>query len=126
MPGFTVYAANKLTNHLLGIAAYTMPSGVYLKMHLGDPGPDGTANPSTMTTRVLATWTPAASNAPASLAADLSWVLSAREPISHVSAWDSLTAGNCLFTDILEETKNMYSGDTFTLPNLNVGIKADA
>lgn len=125
MTGFTPYFANKLLGHGLGIASYTMPSGVYLKLHVGDPGPDGTANPSTTTTRALITWGSVANGA-VQIAADLSFVLASREKLTHGSCWDASSAGNCLFTGELDEDKNLYLGDTFLVPSLSVQIPAGA
>lgn len=124
MPGFTTYWANKILGHGLGLTSYSMPSGLYVKLHTGDPGDPGAANPASPTTRVAATLS--LSGTKATLSADLSWTSSARQTITHISVWDAATGGNCLFTAALEEPKNIYSGDTFTLPTLSVSLEAAA
>lgn len=115
MTGFTPYFANKVMDHCLRGASWTPPTTVYIQIHTGDPGPSGTANVSSMTTRKAATWT-AAANGQITMASSLSWTLAAKESISHISGWDALTSGNCLFTDELDEAKNLFSGDTLELP----------
>lgn len=124
MPGYTTYWANKLLGHGLGLASYSMPSGLYVKLHVADPGDTGEGYPAAPTTRAAATLS--LSGVLATLSADLSWTSSARQIITHVSVWDASTGGHCLFTAALEEPKNIYSGDTFTLPTLSVSLEAAA
>ena len=38
------YAELKILDHTTGTASWTAPSGVYLKLHTGDPGEAGTSN----------------------------------------------------------------------------------
>lgn len=125
MTGLTPYFANKVVDHCLGGVAWTPPATVYVALHTGDPGPDGTANTSATTTRRPATWS-AAANGQISLAADLTWTAAAKESISHISLWDAASSGHALATDELDETKNLYVGDTITLPTLTVQIPAEA
>lgn len=65
--GISSYLANKLLDRATGKASFTMPSGVYAKMHTGNPGAAATANASAQATRVAATFASAASG---SIAAD--------------------------------------------------------
>ena len=125
MTGFTPYFANKVMDHCIGGASWSPPATVYLKLHIGDPGPDGTAKPSATSTRKAATWS-AAANGLIALAADVTWTATAKESISHISGWDALTAGNCLFTDELDEAKNLFVGDTFDLPSATLQISPEA
>ena len=41
--GITTYLANKWLDLVRGVA-FTAPTGLYVKLHTGDPGPAGTAN----------------------------------------------------------------------------------
>ena len=41
--GLSAYLANKILDHATGRASFTMPSGVYAKMHTGDPGASATS-----------------------------------------------------------------------------------
>ena len=50
------YAELKILDHTTGRAAWTAPSGVYLKLHTGDAGEDGTANAATETYSHWSLW----------------------------------------------------------------------
>lgn len=125
MTGLTPYFVNKVMDHCLGAVAWTPPTTTYLQLHIGDPGPDGTANVSATNTRKTVTWS-AASNGQLTMTSDLTWVTSAKESISHISLWDASSSGHCLFTDELDEAKNVYSGDTLELPTASVQIIPEA
>lgn len=121
MTGFTPYFANKVMDHCLGAVSWTPPATVYLQLHTGDPGPDGTASASATTTRRAATWS-ASANGRISMTSDLTWTAAAKESISHVSGWDASTSGHCLFTDEFDAAKNLFVGDTLELPSLTLQI----
>ena len=55
------YAELKILDHTTGTASWTMPSGVYVKLHTGDPGEAGTSNAATEATRKVITFSAAAS-----------------------------------------------------------------
>lgn len=107
--------ANKILNHLTGGTAWTQPSGVYIKLHLGDPGANGTANPSAVTSRAAATFAAASAGAIALTGTNPSWSMSATETVSHISVWDASTSGNFLWSSQLAVAKSVGSGDTLTL-----------
>lgn len=125
MPGFTTYLANKILDHCLRGTTWSPPAKVYAQLHTGDPGPDGTANVAGTNTRKAITWSPASAGR-VSMTAGLNWPSTAKETISHISIWDSPTAGNCLLTNNLDEAKNLFVGDTIELPTLTVKITAAA
>ena len=50
MTAATNYLENEALDHVLGTGAYAMPTGHVVKLHIGDPGEDGTANPAAETT----------------------------------------------------------------------------
>ena len=111
--GLSAYLANSFLNALGNATAYsvTLP---YIKLHIGDPGADGTANPAVETTRKSVSFAVASAGAIAS-DADISWVnIAGSEDATHFTAWDDLTAGNFLFSGTI--TGNAYSaGDTYTI-----------
>lgn len=125
MPGLTLYFVNKVIDHNLRGQSYTAPANVYLQLHTADPGSTGTSSVSAMATRKAATLS-AASGGGTVLTNDVTWNISARETITHVSLWDASSGGNCLLTAELEESKNVFSGDTFQLPMLSVSIPSEA
>jgi hypothetical protein len=111
------YAENKILDHVFGVAAFTQPAGIFVKLHLGDPGEDGTANPAAHTTRVQATFgTPAAAGTISNTVAIQFTTLAATETLTHVSLWDASTAGNCLWTGALASSVNVNVGGTFSIP----------
>ncbi|MBF6371094.1 hypothetical protein IU469_36175, partial [Nocardia puris] len=52
----TANLANTILDHLRGGSAWTQPSGLYVKLHVGDPGSTGASNASAVTTRAQATF----------------------------------------------------------------------
>lgn len=107
------YAENKLLDAIGGTSFAV--TNTYIKLHLGDPGEDGTANPAVETTRQEVTWSAASGGTMAS-AATVTWTnVSTTEDYTHWSLWDSDTAGNCLWTGALSATASVTAGDTFQI-----------
>jgi len=105
------YAASELVDHLLGTGAYTMPTQVYVKMHIGAPGDAGTTNAAAETDRKQADFG-AASAGVASNSAEIEWLnVSDTETWSHYSIWDDVSAGNCLLTGALNASRSLTAGD---------------
>jgi hypothetical protein len=87
----------------------------YVKLHVGDPGENGTANAAGETTRKAASFGPS-SGGVATSDADLTWAsVSTAETISHVSMWDASSGGNCLGSGALAAAKTVAVGDTFQI-----------
>lgn len=118
----TTTLANRILDHLRGSTAWTQPSGLYVKLHIGDPGSAGTSNASAVTTRSQATFAAAASGAIALTGTNPSWTMTASETISHVSVWDASTAGNFLWSVALSASKAVVSSDTLTLTSLGFSL----
>jgi hypothetical protein len=109
---------------MLGGTAFTAPTTTAVKLHIGDPGAAGTTTPSSVTTRFAITWA-AASAAAKAMSGTLSWTSwagTSGEVLSHISVWDSTTAGNFLFSAALAATKTVTTGDTFTLSSLSFSL----
>lgn len=116
------YAELKILDHLTGTASWTAPSSVYLKLHTGDPGEDGTANAASETTRQAASFASAASG---SIVTDatVEWSgVAATETYSHWSMWDASTAGNCLWSGALSSSVSVTAGDTFRITALTLSL----
>jgi len=111
--GISSYLANAWLNSVGNNTSFAVTS-VYVKLHVGDPGANGTANPATETTRKEASFSGASSGALASDAA-LTWTnIAGSQDATHFSAWDNISAGNFLFSGTV--TANAYTaGDTFTI-----------
>jgi hypothetical protein len=92
-------------------------AATYVKLHVGDPGEAGTANPAANTTRQAASWA-AASGGTIATDATLTWTaVSTTELYTHISVWDASTAGNHLWNGPLTVPYQVNAGDTFTLPS---------
>ena len=116
--GLSAYLCNSFLNALGNNTSYAVTQ-VYVKLHVGDPGSAATANAATETTRKSVSFAVASAGAIAS-DADISWTnISGSQDATHFSAWDSLTAGNFLFSGTI--TGNAYTaGDTYTISSGNL------
>jgi hypothetical protein len=92
-------------------------AAVWVKLHLGDPGAAGTANPAAETTRKQATFGTAASGGAISNTAVIEWLsVSTTETYLWVSLWTASTAGTFLGNDQLSSSAAVTAGDTFRIP----------
>ena len=116
------YAELKILDHTTGTTSWTMPSGVYVKLHTGDPGEAGTSNAATEATRKVITFSAASSGSIAS-AATIEWTnVSTSETYSHWWLWDASTSGNCLWTGALSSSAAVTAGDTFQITSLTLSL----
>lgn len=114
------YAENALLDSIRGVS-YSA-AATYIKLHLGDPGEDGTSNPAAETTREAVSWNAASSGSLVS-SATVEWTnVSTTEIYSHWSLWDASTAGNCLWTGALGASASMTAGDTFQITSLTLTL----
>lgn len=118
-----VNLANKWLD-MLGGTAFTAPATPAVKLHTADPGGAATTAPSANTTRVALTWAAASGGSKAITSTFPSWAswASGPETLTHISVWDSTTAGNFLFSAALTTSKAITNGDTFTLSSLTFAL----
>lgn len=117
------YAELKLLDAVFNATAFSV-SNVWVKLHVGDPGEDGTANAATETTRKEMTAGAAASGATSNDNA-LTWTnVAGTEDYTHFSLWDASTAGNCLWTGTITANP-VTAGDTFTIAVGDLDITLD-
>jgi phage gp29-like protein len=111
--GLSSYLATALMDAVGNATAYSA-SSVYIKLHVGDPGAAGTANPATELTRKAVSFGPANAGLLTS-DADITWVnIAGSQDSTFFTAWDNLSAGNFLFSGTI--TGNPYTaGDTYTI-----------
>jgi len=111
--GVSAYLANSWLDAVGNNTSYAVTQ-VYVKLHVGDPGANGTSNAATETTRKAASFAAASSGSLAS-DADISWTnIAGSQDATHFTAWDNVSAGNFLFSGTV--TANAYTaGDTFTI-----------
>lgn len=110
------YAENAVADAICNNTSLAVAQ-VYVKLHTGDPGENGTSNVAGETTRKAASFG-AASGGVCTSDADVNWTsVSTAETISHVSFWDASTNGNCLGSGALTASKTVAVGDTLSIPS---------
>lgn len=92
---------------------------IAVKLYVGDPGSDATANPSAVTTRMLASFA-APVEASGSVTTTTTgtppqWNMTAAETISYIATWDALTGGGWLWIARLNTPQIVANGDLFTM-----------
>lgn len=113
--GLNTTIANAILDALCRSVAWSDPAAFWVKLHIGDPGANGTANPAANTTRQQATFSAAASGA-ITTSADLTWTnVPNSETYSYVSFWDANAAGNFLASDDLTTPQAVVAGNNFTI-----------
>lgn len=116
------YGENKLLDHITGRASFTAPTTVYVKLHTGAAGEDGTSNAAAEATRKSMAWSAAASGSIAT-SATIEWTnVSTTETYSHWSIWDASTGGNCLWVGALSSSAAVTAGDTFQITSLTLTL----
>lgn len=113
--GLSAYLSNALLDSVGNATSFSV-ANVYVKLHVGDPGANATANAATETTRKACTFA-AASGGSISSDADVSWTnISGSQDATFFTAWDDASAGNFLFSGTI--IGDAYTaGDTFTIPS---------
>jgi hypothetical protein len=111
--GLSSYLAGSWLNAVGNNTSFAVAQ-VYVKLHVGDPSANGTANPATETTRKAASFGTASAGVLTS-DADVVWTnIAGSQTATFFTAWDATTAGNFLFSGSI--TGNPYTaGDTFTI-----------
>lgn len=87
---------------------------LYLQMHVGNPGPNGTANIAASSTREGFTRT-GASGGVVTNASEIQWLdVPSTEDISHLTVWSAATLGTCWFVDDIPD-ESIFTGDSVTI-----------
>jgi hypothetical protein len=123
----TNYAENKVLNHILGVAAFTMPT-VYLALFTADPTEAGTGTEVSggAYARKAIAFTTATTGATSNSAdvlfdtATASW-----GTITHVGLMDALTGGNMLWYGALSTAKTVPSGDQFKMAATKLSVSIE-
>lgn len=110
--GMSAYLANSLLDAVGNATAYSV-TNVYIKLHVGDPGSAGTANPAAETTRKVISFGAAAAGVMSNDTAVQWTTITGSEDATHYTLWDDVSAGNFLASGLI--TANAYTaGDTLT------------
>lgn len=115
--------ANKWLDMLAG-TAFTAPTVFAVKLHTADPGSAGTtAAAAGDTTRKSVTWSAASSGSKSMSSMSGSWTNGGTsETLSHLSFWDSTSAGNFLASCALTSSQAWASTNTFSLTSLSISF----
>jgi len=118
--GISSYLANSWLDALGNATAFSVTTP-YVKLHVADPGANGTSNAATETTRKAVSFSAASAGALAS-DADVTWTnIAGSQDATHFTAWDNLSAGNFLFSGTI--TGNAYTaGDTYTISSAGLTV----
>lgn len=123
MAALSDYAENKLLDHLLGKAAYTMPTTVYLALYTVAPSDSGggtevstsgTAYAREAITSLMSAASGGASSNSSAIEFDVataSW-----GTVVAVGIFDAATAGNLLMHGSLSVSQTINTGNQFVLP----------
>lgn len=116
--GLSAYLCNSFLDALGNNTSFAVTT-VFIKLHVGDPGANGTANPATETTRKSVSFGAASAGAITS-DADITYTnIAGSQDSTHFTAHDAVTAGNFLFSGLI--TGNAYTaGDTYTISSGNL------
>lgn len=109
--GYSSFFADAAMNAACNNTSFALASGLFLKLHIGDPGAAGTANAATHTTRTAVSFGVASGAAVANDATITIASLSGSQDATHFTLWDNSTAGNFIWSGTI--TANAYiAGDT--------------
>ncbi len=119
--------ANAWLNVLRGNSAgttFTAPAVQAAKLHTADPGASGTtAAAAGDTTRKALTFNAASAGSMALTSSPAVWTNGGTsETISHISVWDSTTAGNFQYSAALTASQAWVSTNTFQLTSLTISL----
>lgn len=124
MSALANHAEDLLLTYLLTLSAATRPTAWYVELHFGDPGEDGTSNPVTATedadyVRKAVTFADPVAGSGQCLSNNApSWTVGAGTgyTLTHISIWDALSGGNCLYKGSLLVSVPLVETDvqTFT------------
>lgn len=124
MGSFAVSERNKMLNAFIGSANYaTVSASVWMKLHTGTAGTDGTANAYGDTRRVQVLYTNSAANGTVTNTAnaDLTNVTST-QTVTDISLWSASTGGTFLGEDTLSSTAPLTAGDTFRVATSDLDL----
>ena len=118
-------AASPTANNMLDLFGNATAAGwatPFLKLHTGDPGAAGTANPSAETLRKAVAFGAASGGSKAATGSPVcQWAnwSAGTSIISHVSLWTAASAGTYLGSIVLGSPKTVNNTDTFNITALS-------
>lgn len=126
---FSNYLENKIIDHLLKVASFTVPSNLYIGLSTADPGDSGgtLAEPvGNNYARVLCNSWDTASGGASSNSALVTFPTATGNwgTITYACIFDAISGGNLLISGQLTINKTVTSGDTiqFAIGDLDVSL----
>ena len=122
MADFTNFGALATLQAVLDQTPPTFPTTLYVKLHIGDPGPDALLNPAVNDLRVQIDFDTATNidtdgRAQSTSTNNVAWnPVPADETYSHISIWDDLTVGNPWYKDAMAAPVPVLTGGAFVFP----------
>lgn len=116
------YSANlkpKVVDHIHGVTAYTMPTGNWLALFIGDPSSGGSEIAVGGYARQPITWTAAAGSPTESTNSDKQEFPVATAnygAVDYVATFDAVSGGNQVEEGILAASKTINTDDQFIMP----------
>ena len=122
----TNYLENKLIDHFLGTASYTMPTDVYVALFTVSPGESGGGTEVTggSYARQIATFSAASSGA-TSNDSNIDFTGMPAATTVAIGIFDALTSGNMLLYGTLTANKTTDAGDTLRIATGDLDISID-
>jgi len=129
--GFSDYLELELLDHVFKGDAFAASSAIYVSLHTGDPGEDGSnehteANGYARITALAKFGTVASAGSIANDAAIEFAACTGSDwtEVTHFGIWDALTAGNFLAGGALSASKTVQVGDTasFAIGALTISL----
>jgi hypothetical protein len=113
--------AQSILRILRGTDVTAPAAGVFVKLHVTDPGAAGTGGTaSANTTRNAVTFNDATTAGTMSLASLSPWTMTASETIAYISLWTAATGGTFLQSAALTTPVPVISGSTLTINTLGM------
>lgn len=128
MSAMSDYLENKILDHVLGTAAYTHPSTVYIGLSTGSFGDDnsGTELSGNNYSRVSAAFDAAASGTTDNTSAiEFAAATGSWGTVSHFGIFDAASSGNLLIHGAFSTGKAISSGDVLKISAGDLDITAD-
>jgi hypothetical protein len=122
----TNYLENKLIDHFLGTASYTMPTDVYVALFTVSPGEAGGGTEVTggSYARQIATFSAASSGA-TSNDSNIDFTGMPAATTVAIGIFDALTSGSMLLYGTLTTNKTTDAGDTLRIATGDLDISID-
>jgi hypothetical protein len=119
----TVNLANAWLN-VFGNASFSEISTSFVQLHTGDPGPNGTNNVSSVTTRPSLTWGAASGGVIAitNTPTWASWGGSNGEVETDITVWSASSLGTFYFSAAITSPVTVNTGNTLQLTSLSISL----